>query len=152
MQPVHPPGSSGLPLEPTISIMSPARWADTFPWRALSESGAVLAFGTDWPVSPLSPMNALASALTRRPWAGDVPDQRISLADCLAAYTQGGAFAERSEADLGRLEPGMQADFVVMNAAPDMANLTGKAPMPKVLMTMVAGKIVWRAGDDGDEH
>jgi predicted amidohydrolase YtcJ len=145
MQPVHPPGSSGLPLEPTISIMLAKRWADAFPWRALLDSGVVLAFGTDWPVSPLSPLNALASAMMRRPWADEVPDQRIPLVDCLAAYTQGGAFAERSEADRGRLEPGMSADIVAMNVPPDLANLTGKAAPPKIIMTFVAGDIAWSA-------
>jgi predicted amidohydrolase YtcJ len=152
MQPVHPPGSSGLPLEPTVSIMSPARWADTFTWRALQDSGAVLAFGTDWPVSPLSPFNALASAMARCPWSDKVPDQRIPLAGCLSAYTKGGAFAEHAETERGQLVSGMHADLVVVDIAPDLANLTGRAPMPKVIMTIVGGQIVWTAKDTSDEQ
>ncbi|HEY0213793.1 MAG TPA: amidohydrolase family protein, partial [Paenirhodobacter sp.] len=46
MQPVHPPGSSGLPLEPTVSIMGRNRWGDAFPWAALRRAGVPLAFGT----------------------------------------------------------------------------------------------------------
>ncbi|WP_108257672.1 amidohydrolase family protein [Mangrovicoccus ximenensis] len=79
MQPVHPPGSSGLPLEPTVSIMGRARWGDTFPWAAIAREGVALAFGTDWPTAPLSPFNAIHSALARLPWDDSVPDQRLPL-------------------------------------------------------------------------
>jgi len=49
MQPVHPPGLAGLPLEPTVSIMGQARWKDTFPWRAIKDQGVC------WPLAQIGP-------------------------------------------------------------------------------------------------
>ncbi|MBC2837441.1 amidohydrolase [Paragemmobacter straminiformis] len=140
MQPVHPPGSSGLPLEPTVSIMGRGRWGDTFPWRALQAAGAVLAFGTDWPVSPLSPWNALQSALTRRVWAAGVPDQRLGFDAVLAAYAEGGAHALFSETLRGRVAVGMQADLVALGGFDEAALVAGA--VPQVGLVMVAGRVV----------
>lgn len=113
-QPVHPPGLAGLPLEPTISIMGRQRWPDTFAWRTIHEHGVTLAFGTDWPVSPLSPLHALHCALSRQPWGAEVPDQRIGPAETLRAYSRGGSFALFSEAVRGEIAVGMQADLVLL--------------------------------------
>jgi len=114
MQPVHPPGLAGLPLEPTVSIMGQARWKDTFPWRAIKDQGVVLAFGTDWPVSPLSPLHALHCALSRQPWGQGQPDQRLTLAEALAAYTHAGSFALFTENLRGQIIVGMRADVVLL--------------------------------------
>ncbi len=140
MQPVHPPGSSGLPLEPTVSIMGRARWGDTFPWRALRGAGAVLAFGTDWPVSPLSPWNALHAALTRRVWAEGVADQRIGFAECLAAYAAGGAYTLFAEGDRGRIAVGLEADLVALAGFGEAAMVAGR--VPEVRMVMVGGAVL----------
>ncbi len=114
MQPVHPPGLAGLPLEPTVSIMGQARWKDTFPWRAIKDQGVVLAYGTDWPVSPLSPLHALHCALSRQPWGQVQPDQRLTLAEALAAYTHAGSYALFTETLRGQLAVGMRADVVLL--------------------------------------
>ena len=114
MQPVHPPGLAGLPLEPTVSIMGQARWKDTFPWRAIKDQGVVLAFGTDWPVSPLSPLHALHCALSRQPWGQGQPDQRLTLAEALAAYTHAGSYALFTETLRGQIALGMRADVVLL--------------------------------------
>ena len=127
MQPVHPPGLAGLPLEPTISIMSAARWADTFPWRAIHDRGVPLAFGTDWPVSPLSPLHALHCALSRQPWAEGVPDQRLTLVEALAAYATAGAYATFAEAQRGVLAKGMEADIVLLSGDPAALAVTPSA-------------------------
>lgn len=140
MQPVHPPGSSGLPLEPTVSIMGRGRWGDTFPWRALRGAGARLAFGTDWPVSPLSPWNALHAALTRRVWAEGVADQRIGFAECLAAYAAGGAYTLFAEGERGRVAVGMEADLVALAGFGEAAMVAGR--VPEVRMVMVGGEVV----------
>jgi hypothetical protein len=91
--------------------MSPDRWGDTFAWKAITALGVPLVFGTDWPVSPLSPFHALHCALSRQPWAPGVPDQRIPLAEALAAYTAGRKIAVGRPADLILLEgdPGARA-------------------------------------------
>lgn len=139
MQPVHPPGSAGLPLEPTVTIMGRDRWATAFPWRMLRDRGVVLAFGTDWPVSPLSPLYAIHSALTRKPWGDDMPDQRLSLDECLHAYTVAGAHSVFNEAQRGALRPGHDADLVLIKG-----RLEGLADSPdaaRVALTLCAGRI-----------
>lgn len=143
MQPVHPPGSSGLPLEPTISIMGAGRWRDTFAWKAIAGAEVPIAFGTDWPVSPLSPFNALHSALSRRTWRDDVPDQRLPLDASVAAYTSTGAQALFAEGTRGRLVPGQAADLVLIKGDP--AALAGDAGACSILLTMVGGAVRYRA-------
>lgn len=130
MQPVHPPGLAGLPLEPTITIMSPDRWGDTFAWKAIAALGVNLVFGTDWPVSPLSPFHALHCALSRQPWAPGVPDQRIPLAAALAAYTLGRKIAIGAPADLILLEG-------------DLADLAHDPQACRILRVISRGQQVW---------
>lgn len=143
MQPVHPPGSVGLPLEPTISLMGRARWPYAFAWAAIRDKGVSIAFGTDWPVSPLDPLFAIRCALIRQPWADDVPDQRLSLRECLAAYCEGGAFAEFGEGEFGRLAVGMAADLVLVDGALD--SLGSSSPNARVVLTVAAGRVVHMA-------
>lgn len=141
MQPVHPPGSAGLPLEPTTTIMGKARWATAFPWRMIRDRGVPLAFGTDWPVSPLSPLYAIHCALTRKTWADDVPDQRLSLDECLIAYTSGGAYADFAEDRSGRLAPGFDADLVLIEGS--LEGLAETEDAAKVAMTICGGTITY---------
>lgn len=151
MQPVHPPGSAGLPLEPTISIMGRGRWPTAFPWRRIVDQGTPLAFGTDWPISPIDPLNAIHCALRRRPWAPDMPDQRLSLAECLTAYSASGAYLAFGENRFGALRQGLAADLVLVRGA--LEGLAGEVPDAKVMLTVAAGRIVHRAegwGDDTD--
>jgi len=142
MQPVHPPGSAGLPLEPTISLMGRARWPHAFAWAAIRDKGVPIAFGTDWPVSPLDPLFAIRCALTRQPWADDMPDQRLSLRECLAAYSQGGAFAEFGEGAFGTIASGMAADLVLVDGSLD--SLGSASPNARVVLTIAAGRVVHR--------
>lgn len=146
MQPVHPPGSAGLPLEPTTSIMGRDRWATAFPWRMIRERDVPLAFGTDWPVSPLSPLYAIHCALTRAPWAEDMPDQRVSLDACLVAYTMGGAYADFCERRRGALKPGFDADLVLIDGA--LEGLAQSAEAASVFMTLCNGQITYEAEDE----
>jgi len=139
MQPVHPPGSAGLPLEPTTTIMGRERWPTAFPWRMIRERGVPLAFGTDWPVSPISPLHAIHCALTRKPWDTDMPDQRLTLDDCLLAYTQGGAFADFAEHRRGRLEPGFDADLVLVDGA--LEGLAEAEDAARIATTICGGTI-----------
>ena len=142
MQPVHPPGSAGLPLEPTTTIMGRKRWATAFPWRMIRDRDVPLAFGTDWPVSPLSPLYAIHCALTRTPWADDMPDQRITLDECLAAYTTGGAYADFTETHRGALKPGLAADLVLIDG--DLEGLAQSASAATVAVTICDGRVTYR--------
>lgn len=116
MQPPHPPGNHGLPLEPYLSNIGEARWEWAFAWKALREQGARLVFGTDWPVSDIDPLWSLQSAMTRGRWNDRMPDNRQSLHQALHAYTADGAYAGFMEGKTGVLKPGMLADICVLPA------------------------------------
>src|SRR5262245_21797398 len=106
------------------------RWAEarigrersqrTYAFRSFLDAGVRLALGTDWYVAPLDPMQTLYAAVTRatldgkRP-SGWVPEQKITLAEALSAYTAGSAYAEFQEHDKGRLVPGQLADLVILS-------------------------------------
>ena len=140
MQPVHPPGSAGLPLEPTTSIIGRAKWPMAWNWRMIVDSGAVMAFGTDWPVSPLDPLFAIQCAMIRKPWEDGLPDPRLTLEECFEAYTSGGAYASFDEARLGHLAPGMKADLVLLQG--DMESLTQETPLAiRAALTVCDGAI-----------
>jgi predicted amidohydrolase YtcJ len=138
MQPVHPPGLAGLPLEPTVSIMGQARWKDTFPWRAIKDQGVALAFGTDWPVSPLSPLYALHCALSRQPWGQGQPDQRLKLGEALDAYTRAGSYALFTENLRGQIAVGMRADVVLLRG--DVQGLAQRPDAVEIVGVYVDGE------------
>lgn len=114
MQPPHPPGCHGLPLEPYLTKIGEKRWPYAFAWKTLREAGARLVFGTDWPVSDVSPLWALQSAMTRGRWNDQMPDNRQSLHDALHSYTADGAYVGFMEEKTGRLKEGMLADICVL--------------------------------------
>ncbi|HEV7251504.1 MAG TPA: amidohydrolase [Mesorhizobium sp.] len=116
MQPPHPPGNAGLPLEPTVSRIGREKWHLAYPWRTLKNAGAHVVFASDWPVSPIDPMLGLKCATTRGLWAEGLPDQRFSLHEAIAGYTAEGAYAEFAEDRKGRLKPGFFGDLVVLGA------------------------------------
>ncbi|WP_162918878.1 amidohydrolase [Taklimakanibacter deserti] len=115
MQPPHPPGTMGLPLEPTIGLIGERRWAYSYAWQTLREAGVRLAFGSDWPVSDINPLRGIHAAVTRRAWKKGLPEQRQSLSQTLLGYTADGAWTEFKEDRKGRLKPGMLADIVVLS-------------------------------------
>lgn len=114
MQPPHPPGNHGLPLEPYLSNIGEARWEWAFAWKALREQGARLVFGTDWPVSDIDPMWSVQSAMTRGQWNDRMPDNRQSLHQAIHSYTADGAWAGFMEGKTGVLKEGMLADICVL--------------------------------------
>ena len=140
MQPVHPPGSAGLPLEPTVSIMGRKRWPWAFPWAALRTAGVPLVFGTDWPVSPLPPFHAIHCALARQPWAKGIPDQRLTLPEVWATYTTTGHRALFAEGHLGCIAPGMTADLVLLSGSP--AALIDGPDAIKIHSVFTEGKLI----------
>jgi predicted amidohydrolase YtcJ len=113
MQPTVPPGQMGLPLEPTLSRIGRENWARSYAWRAVRDAGIDLIFSTDWPVSPVSPMLSMHSAMTMKPWSDDLPDNRQTLMEVLDAYTVRAAYAEFAESWKGMLKPGFLADLVI---------------------------------------
>ncbi|MGA2002096.1 MAG: amidohydrolase [Terriglobales bacterium] len=124
-----------------------AKRAETsYAWAEFLSHGVVLAFGTDYPVEPVTPFRGVYSAVTRMSEDGKktYPGQKLTAEQAIAAYTTGAAFAEFAEKQKGKLDPGMLADFVVLDR-----DITA-APPPKiletkVLRTVVGGKTVYEA-------
>ena len=110
-------------------------------------AGVVVAFGTDYPVEPVTPFRGIYSALTRTSEDGKktyYPEQKLNIEQVIAAYTTGSAFAEFEEKQKGKLAPGMLADFVVLDQDITAA-LPPKIEDTKVLRTVVGGKTVYEA-------
>jgi predicted amidohydrolase YtcJ len=99
------------------------RCKTTYAFRSLLDAKAVLAFGSDWDVAPLSPLEGIGAAVTRRTIDGKnpggwVPEQKITVEEALRAYTSSAAYAAFEEGEKGSLSPGKLADFVVLSADP----------------------------------
>jgi predicted amidohydrolase YtcJ len=133
------------------------RWCDkrigaerakgTYAFRTLLDTGAVLAFGSDWTVAPLNPMEGLKAAVTRQTLDGKhqngwVPEQKISLEEAIRAFTMGSAYAEFQDQVKGSLMPGKLADLVLLDC--DIFKIDPAIiDKVKVTMTVVDGKVVW---------
>ncbi|MHC1732651.1 MAG: amidohydrolase [Bacteroidales bacterium] len=100
--------------------IGPERVKTTYAFRSLLDSGATLAFGSDWFVAPATPLEGIYGAVTRRTLDGKnpegwVPEQKITVEEALKAYTINAAYASFEEDLKGSLEPGKLADFVVLD-------------------------------------
>jgi predicted amidohydrolase YtcJ len=127
------------------SRIGAARAKHSYAWKEFLDDGVVLAFGTDYPVEPITPFRGLYAAVTRKNEAGAkeyVPEQKLNIHQAIAAYTIGAAYAEFAEKEKGELAPGMLADFVVLDR-----DITKVAPAEilktRVLRTVVGGKTVY---------
>jgi hypothetical protein len=125
------------------------RLKGTYAFRSLLDSGAALAFGTDWFVAPLNPMLGIYAAATRRTLDdknpnGWIPEQKITVEEAVRAYTYGSAYAEFQENVKGTLAVGKLADFVILSDDIFAIN-PNEIRNTKVLTTVVDGKIVYQA-------
>ncbi len=129
------------------SRLGPKRAEHSYAWAEFLRCGVTLAFGTDYPVEPVSPFRGLYAAITRQSEDGKktyYPEQKLTIEQAIAAYTTGSAFAEFAEKEKGKLQPGMLADFVVLDR--DITSvLPPKILETKVLRTVVGGKTVYEA-------
>jgi predicted amidohydrolase YtcJ len=124
------------------------RCASSYAYRSLIDAGARLALGTDWPVAPLDPLAGLDAAVNRRTLGssggpGWFPEQKITVAEALEAYTLGSAYAAFQEKDRGTLQVGKLADMVVLSRdvlAPEERDHLAET---RVELTVVGGKVVF---------
>jgi hypothetical protein len=130
-----------------VERIGPERAKNSYPWRSFLDQGVRIAFGTDYPVEPITPFRGVYAAITRKNEAGTkeyFPEQKVTIEEALAAYTTGSAYAQFAEKEKGMLAPGMLADFVVLDR-----NLTTVSPpeilKTRVLRTVVGGKTVYQA-------
>jgi len=116
MQPTH--ASSDMYW--AVDRLGGERSRGAYAWRSLLDSGATLAFGSDFPVEEVNPMLGIYAAVTRQdtqgwPEGGWYPDQRVSRKEAIRAFTLHAAFAGFMEEDIGSLEVGKRADFIVLD-------------------------------------
>ena len=145
MQPQHQESDRAM----AEARLGPGRLAGAYAWKSLSRAGARLAFGSDAPVEPPKPFLGMAIAVTRQdaaglPFGGWQPQEVLTREEALAAYTTGAAWSMFAEGRLGRIAPGLRADFVLIDRDPmlvPVAELRGT----RVLQTWVSGRIAWRS-------
>jgi len=125
------------------------RGKTSYPWKQFLTSGVHLAYGTDYPVEPITPFRGVYASVTRMDEAGKAaafhPEQKLTIDETIAAYTTASAYAQFAEREKGTLEKGMLADFIELDR-----DIT-KVPPPEILKTVVLrtvvnGKTVYEAG------
>jgi predicted amidohydrolase YtcJ len=127
--------------------VGPERAKGAYAWATMQKNGVRLAFGTDFDVEPINPMRGLYACVTRElpdggPKGGWQPQEKISLEDCIRAYTSGSAYAEFEEGKKGELREGEYADFIILS------NDITKVPpseylKTQVVRTVVGGRVVY---------
>jgi hypothetical protein len=125
--------------------LGPKRAAYSYAWKAFLSAGVRLAFGTDYPVEPITPFRGLYAAVTRMNEKGTksyFPENKLTRGQALYAYTQGSAYAEFAETRKGKLAPGYDADFIIVDL--DLYKVGAPAILwSNVVGTFVAGKEVF---------
>jgi predicted amidohydrolase YtcJ len=164
-QHIHPQDLPRFAAQDIIASMQPyhaiddGRWAvmvigkerakTTYAFRSLINSGAHVAFGSDWYVAPATPIEGIYAAVTRRTLDeanpdGWVAEQKITVEEALHSYTYEGAYASFEEDRKGTLKPGMLADFVLLDR--DLTTIPPETLRDtKVLKTVVGGRVVYSA-------
>ncbi|HEV3252774.1 MAG TPA: amidohydrolase [Candidatus Acidoferrales bacterium] len=131
----------------TDARLGTGRSVDVHAWNSMKKHGVRLAFGTDYPVEPISPLRGLYACVTRElpeggPAGGWRPQEKLSIEDCIGNYTLGSAYAQFEEQRKGQLTPGKLADVVVLSA--DITRIPPHELLRvQVRMTLTGGRIVY---------
>jgi predicted amidohydrolase YtcJ len=126
------------------------RCKGAYAWRSLVDAGAMLAFGTDYQVEPLNPMEGLYAAVTRKDRLGEAgdgwfPSQKLTMEEAIKYYTLGSAYAQFMEDRKGMIKPGYLADIVILDK--DLMTIPeSEIIKTKVDYTITGGKIVYESG------
>jgi predicted amidohydrolase YtcJ len=129
--------------------VGPQRWKYSWAFRSLKDSGALLAFSSDWNVAEMEPPIGIYTALTRKgldgkPDGGWIPEQTVDIETAVKGYTINGAYANFLEGNRGSLIPGKYADLVMLSD--DLFTIPpDKIKDVKAVWTVVGGKEVWKA-------
>lgn len=146
MQPTH--ATSDMPW--AQERVGAQRIVGAYAWRQLRDSGARLAFGSDFPVESVDPRLGLYSAVSRadgegKPAGGWMPQEKLNAFEALRGFTLDAAYAGFGENELGSLAPGKRADFVVLAEDP-LAVPDARLRTLDVRATYVDGRPVYEAG------
>jgi predicted amidohydrolase YtcJ len=142
------PASNSMFSRWAVARVGPERAKGLNAVASMLKNGVHLAFGTDYEEEPFEPMRGLFACVPRESLDDDTktvwqPEQKLSLAECIHAYTSGSAYAEFEDGKKGELRAGECADFVVLSN-----DLTRISPADylktKVLRTVVGGRTVYR--------
>mgnify|MGYP002351281380 FL=1 len=134
-----------------IKRIGEERSKGAYAWKSLADAGAAIAFGTDYQVEPLNPMEGLYASVTRKDRMGEdgegwYPEEKISMADAIKYYTTGAAYAQFMEDRKGKLKAGYLADIVITDK--DLFNIQENEIMQtKIDYTIVGGKVVYSSGN-----
>jgi predicted amidohydrolase YtcJ len=149
-QPLHAYPNEDL-LQVWLPHVGPERAQRGFAWHSVANTGASLAFGSDWPIVTLNPWPGIQNALTRQttegnPPGGWEPQQRVTLPEAIRAYTLGAVLAGHRETTEGSIEPGKVADLIVLSQ--DLFKIEPRdIGKTEVLLTMVGGKVVYQSAN-----
>jgi len=122
-----------------------------YAWRALVDAGVRLALGSDFPVEQVNPMLGIYAAVSRQdlegsPAGGWYPDQALSREEAIRGFTLNAAWAAFMEHQVGSLEVGKRADFIVLDRDLMTVDVT-RIPGTQVLETWLDGQRVWQKAD-----
>ncbi|MBK7627500.1 MAG: amidohydrolase [Bacteroidales bacterium] len=121
-----------------------------YAWKSLADAGAMLAFGTDYPVEPLNPMEGLYAAVTRKERLGEegegwFPKEKVTMEKAIEYYTLGGAYAQFMENRKGMIKTGYLADIVITDK--DLLTIPENEIMKtRIDYTITGGKVVYSSG------
>ncbi len=145
MQPTH--ATSDMPWAATR--VGNDRLVGAYAWRTLLDSGAILAFGSDFPVESADPLWGIYAAVTRmdhegNPAGGWIPAQKLTVEEAVRAFTSGAAYASFGEHETGTIEVGKRADLTVLDR--DVLTIApAEILQTRAAMTIVRGRVVYEA-------
>lgn len=145
MQPTHATSDKNMAED----RLGKARMKGAYAWQTFAEQGTIIAAGSDFPVELADPFFGLHAAVTRQdrenqPKGGWYAHEKLTLEQALRAFTLDAAYAAGQEQQLGTLEPGKWADFIVLDHDP-FARDAAILWQNEVLATYVAGKAEFQA-------
>ncbi|HEX3150513.1 MAG TPA: amidohydrolase [Gemmataceae bacterium] len=128
--------------------IGPRRCASSYAFRSFIDNGARLAFGSDWPVAPLDVLAGIDAAVNRRTLDGKhadgwFPEQRITVAEAVEAYTLGSAYGAFQDGDRGSIRAGNLADMVILSRDILASGERDKIADTRVETTIVGGRVVF---------
>ena len=134
-----------------IKRIGETRSQGAYAWKSLASAGAKIAFGTDYQVEPLNPMEGLYASVTRKERLGETgegwfPEEKITMAEAIKYYTIGAAYAQFMEDRKGMIKAGYLADIVITDK--DLFTISEDEIMKtKIEYTIVGGKIVYSSSE-----
>ena len=130
--------------------IGPERAKGAYAWKSLADAGTIIAFGTDYQVEPLNPMEGLYAAVTRKDRLGEDgegwhPEQKIKMDEAIKFYTLGSAYSQFMEDRKGMIKKGFLADIVIVDK--DLLIIPENEIMKtKVDYTITGGRVVYASG------